>query len=631
MAAEDVQVNYLTSLHSSGPEGWPSTQRPLAPPILASNGELYGLSHGLSGIYSLSPVPGHYVHSRDLYVQTKLNQFSGMLIQSNSGHLYGSAYSGNANSTYKSEVIDGAVFRAEFDGTGAELIQSTVGNVFQPTGVLVLDANENIYGLDRGPNNNGRIFKISTENEFSVLYEFTAGPQGQMQFPNGMVLASNGWLYGLTAYKRGIPFDEETANDPKTSVGTLYRMNPSDANSFKILHEFKLSEGEIPWFDYIAKFSAQAELSFSGDNILAHLVEASDGYLYGTTSIGTCITKRADKRDVESPLCGGKYWPKNTRTNESLFDTPYPHYDGQITHGAVFRIALDGSNFNILHEFRGEDGSQPRGYLAVTDDGHVYGTTLSGGQNKNDINNYEEGVSYPTYEENLTYDGTLYRIKINQIDISNEGEVLNSGFEHLHSFKGGVDADSDGKVPTGVALASNNRLYGTTRFGGRGYTSRNGKNWQNGNSGTVFEVDLNGDRPGAAVTVTATPGVIGIGETAEITWTSSDASNCVASGGSGSDGWSGNRDNSGSIKVLPDTGVFYYTLICDDNLKGGQAGDVITLRVDAKDIVSDNVTTEYGNGAGSLILFSPMHFFMSLGIFAILFPRRSVYLFFTKK
>lgn len=621
LQADEITVNNLTSFYSGasetdGPQGWPSTQHPLSPPIMAVNEKLYGLTQ--EGLYSLPATPAHYTYNLLNFESSSLTDFPGMLVKSHDGqHFYGSAATGKNNTPLK----DGAVFKTEFDGTAQVLMQSSVGNVKYPNGVIVLDSNETIYGLDRGPDLNGRIFKITQNDEFSILHEFGSGPDGQAQYPNGMILASNGWLYGLTAYVRGIPYMDDTQVSHDTEVGALYRIHPTTANSFEILHTFTLAEGEIPWYD-------RTYLVTSQPVVLAHLIEAADGYIYGTTSIGSCETRgtsaydQAQIVDRDAPLCGGSYEPTaqgsvSTRGNPLILSA-YPHYDGPMVHGAIYRIDLNGNHFNILHEFNGDDGSQPRGYMTIANDGFLYGTTLSGGEYKNDARSYLVGETYPKYPDQLTYDGTLYRIRLSEIEVSSSGEIINAGFEHLHSFEGGIAEHSDGKVPTGVALAANGNLYGTTQFGGRGYTTPNGKIKANGYQGTVFEVDLRGDVPGASVTVTATPGEIDEGEQAEITWTSNGANNCVASGGAGNDGWAGDQDVQGSIKVLPDPGVYYYTLTCDDTLKGGYASHIIPLRVDAPGVINDGNHVDYGNGAGTF------HFFFLFLSGLILMFARSV-------
>ena len=71
-AVDDVSVNYLTSLHYSGPEGWPTAGKPYAPPIynaerdqllgISSTGhvDIFGNDTRAANMWGLAPVQGHY-------------------------------------------------------------------------------------------------------------------------------------------------------------------------------------------------------------------------------------------------------------------------------------------------------------------------------------------------------------------------------------------------------------------------------------------------------------------------------------------------------------------------------------------------------------------------------------------
>ncbi|MEM9102269.1 MAG: choice-of-anchor tandem repeat GloVer-containing protein [Pseudomonadota bacterium] len=605
--ANDVKVNYLTSLYAGGPAGWPQAGDPTAPPILGKNGRLYGLSNNTGiGVFSMPASPAHYSLTAILSDSDNnigIGGFLGSLVQSElTEHFYGVGYR-NANGSGPLETLDGGVFRVSFDGTTPERIEASIGNVVNPLGILLLDAEDTLYGTDRGPLDHGRIYKITQNGEFAIIHEFGPSPEGFQQFPNGMFLDTSGWLYGLTAYRRGLPFDIATSADPETAVGSLYRVHPEILDSFERLHTFTLAQGEIPWFEKRLKQSNGTVAFPAHGAILAHLVDGPDDYIYGTTSIGSCDTwterPNGSFAPDESPLCGGVYKPYES-DGDDRYGTAYPHYDGPNVHGTVFRIKKNGTEFSIVHQFSGADGSQPRGPMVIAPDGHLYGTTLSGGIHKNEVGKFEVGEVYPSSEDNLTYDGTLYRVRIADISLDGAGHILDSGFEHLHSFKAGIDSDSDGKVPTGLTLGHNGRLYGTTQFGGRGHTTYNGDELLSDYGGTVFEVNLEADLPEASVTITATPGSISIGDIAEITWTSNNAENCIASGGAEGDGWVGNKDIMGSIEVAPSPGVYFYTLTCDDSLRGVPVSYAITLRVDADTLINDGETIDYGNGAGNL-------------------------------
>jgi uncharacterized repeat protein (TIGR03803 family) len=163
-------------------------------------------------------------------------------------------------------------------------------------------------------------------------------------------------------------------------LGTLFRVSPLDG-TFTVLYNFG---GGKP----------NAALPYTG------VVFGPDGYLYGTTLNGGARNK-----------------------------------------GTVYRIAPDGTDFSILHQFDGPDGENPEGTLVVGADGQLYGTTLVGGSDNR---------------------GVLYRIST-----SGSYEVLYS-FPKLGSFNAdGMPVNATGANPrAGLMLSADGNFYGTTAQGG---------------------------------------------------------------------------------------------------------------------------------------------------------------------
>src|ERR1019366_151149 len=101
-----------------------------------------------------------------------------------------------------------------------------------------------------------------------------------------------------------------------------------------------------------------------------------------------------------------------------------------------------------------EDGSSPQG-LAEGSDGALYGTTRIGGRPSGDLYPLGSGTVFK-----VNKDGGRYAV--------------------LHSF---VNSEGDGCRPmTGLLVASDGALYGTTDAGGSG----------NGHNGTVFKLNPDG-------------------------------------------------------------------------------------------------------------------------------------------
>ncbi|HEX4077654.1 MAG TPA: choice-of-anchor tandem repeat GloVer-containing protein [Rhizomicrobium sp.] len=118
--------------------------------------------------------------------------------------------------------------------------------------------------------------------------------------------------------------------------------------------------------------------------------------------------------------------------------------------GTVFQVAPDRTE-SVLHAFGGGcDGANPYAGLVADKAGNLYGTTQGGGTCNND-----EGF------------GTVYKLA------PDGGETV------LYAFGGG----SDGLAPaSNLILEKNDRLYGTTEFGG------NMASCGGNGCGTVFEV-----------------------------------------------------------------------------------------------------------------------------------------------
>ena len=123
---------------------------------------------------------------------------------------------------------------------------------------------------------------------------------------------------------------------------------------------------------------------------------------------------------------------------------------GRYDKGTVFSISPDGTNFTVLHSFKGKqaDGVSPAGITNVN--GTLYGTTKDGGTDGK---------------------GTVFSI------------TTAGALSTLYSFKGGK---RDGATPEAPLTNLNGTLYGTTAAGG---------DVDNGaclNCGTVFSISTGG-------------------------------------------------------------------------------------------------------------------------------------------
>ncbi len=445
-----------------------------------------------------------------------------------------------------------------------------------PGSGVILGKDGNYYGTTvyGGGVGAGTVFKLSPVEVETVLLSFD-GTHGAA--PSGLIQGSDGNLYGTTYW-----------GGPNNGYGTVYKVTPRGVQT--VLYNF--TNGGT-----------------AGTNPTGGLVEGSDGNYYGTTSGG-------------GPGLGGtlfKITSTGTLTVMHAFGSGDGSAPGQLIigkdgnfygtttggffgNGTVFRMTPDGT-FNVLYSFKGSpDGASPAGPLLQASDGNFYGITAGGGTgNCAPTLTTNCGTVFkltPTGQETVLHsfagspddgmascilctfssegltegpNGNIYGVTMagGSYTGGNCGSgcgtlfvITPDGTETvLQSIVGVWDGSGDGWAPTGALLQTSPGVFvGTMFYGVSGW-------------GSVYQFTAPQAVTPPTVSISAAPSSIALGQSTTLTWSSTDANACTASGA-----WSGDEATSGSATATPPaTGGSTYVLTCSG--PGGTASTSTSVTV----------------------------------------------------
>ncbi len=202
----------------------------------------------------------------------------------------------------------------------------------------------------------------------------------------------------------------------------------------------------------------------------ANLIQASDGFFYGTTSTGGSANKGTVFKITPKGLLvimhsfgDGTVTDDGAQPFASLVQGSDGNFygttfqGGSANFGTVYKIT-PGGQMTILHSFGDgtvtDDGTQPFASLVQGSDGNFYGTTFAGGSTQN-------------LASSIPGSGTVFKI-------TPQGTVT-----ILHSF-GDLSVANDGATPEfNLIQATDGNFYGTTPLGGI-------------SGGTIFEITPQG-------------------------------------------------------------------------------------------------------------------------------------------
>jgi uncharacterized repeat protein (TIGR03803 family) len=334
------------------------------------DGMLYG-STASGGTNSQGTV---YRMAKDGSSYTQLHHFAadglvgknpvGGMIRTTDGTLYGvTAYGGNTNK--------GTVFRMNGDGSGYQVMhhfQGRPNDGERPNSSLVQLPDGSLVGttLVGGSGLGGTVFKINPAGtEYTILASF-GYPVRDPYSPMGVMLGSNGRLYGTTAANGGVG---------APPYGTVFTLQTT-GSGFAVLYAF-------------------GGQSTDGRRPASQLMEGSDGWLYGTTQEGGNASSqgtiyRISRSGATGPNGSYQVLHRFNGDNQggyspitglvegrdgNLYGTT--RYGGAAGRGTVFRIGLDGSQFLELRSLDGENSAS----IYVGTDSLLYVADERGGRN----------------------------------------------------------------------------------------------------------------------------------------------------------------------------------------------------------------------------------------------------------
>ena len=295
---------------------------------------------------------------------TVLHSFNGVdggspndLILTADGFLYGSAGNGGDVNTCSPDGC-GTLFKSDTAGNVTVLHVFHATDGYGPTG-LVKGSDGNFYGTtvsggQPSGGGAGTFFRVDPAGNFTVLYAFVggfaccdgAGPTAQP------ILARDGNFYGTTG--AGGAFRNI---DHQGGFGTVYQCNPT-TGVMRILHSFNLADG-------------------NGIFPNGPLVQATDGFLYGTTREGGPTVFKVDTSGnltLVTNIPGQPLSGLIQATDGSFYGTE----QGTSGGGSVYRVDASGK-LTFINRFDGADGWRPNLRLWQASDGSFYGSAPEGG------------------------------------------------------------------------------------------------------------------------------------------------------------------------------------------------------------------------------------------------------------
>jgi uncharacterized repeat protein (TIGR03803 family) len=235
---------------------------------------------------------------------------------------------------------------------------------------LTLSTDGTFYGACTycgGGNGYGTVFKVTPSGDLTTLYDFTG--QNEDAYPHAPpIQAADGWFYGTAA------------GDFYGHGSEVYRMTPSGdkVTLFHLNHR----QGAAPGDPVVQGTDGNFYATTNGGGNNGNCGNSGCGVIFKITSKGHVAVLHdfeSDEDDGFNPVA------PLIQASDGYFYGTVPYGGVNYDYGTVFRISPSGK-FKLLHIFNGySDGRFPSAALVQATDGNFYGTTRQGGGAKSGV------------------------------------------------------------------------------------------------------------------------------------------------------------------------------------------------------------------------------------------------------
>ena len=277
---------------------------------------------------------------------------SGELVATGDGHYVGVTCCGGRDER-------GTIYSTDAQGVTRTLHALAGGEGRSPNAPLARTADGNLYGTtyEGGNNQYGTLYRLAPDGTLTVLHAFPDGDADGSSPMGGLLLASDGNLYGTTAL------------GGKYACGTVFRISPA------------------------GEYTKLADVDTVGRQPIGALMETTDHRIVGVTEYGGqwavgAVFGVGFDGSIQTLFSFGNVAFGAAYPGDGLIDGGDGWLYGTTTRGGssdlgtVYRMLPDGSVMMVLHAFsaaKSKDGATPWARLARDSDGQFYGTTQGGG------------------------------------------------------------------------------------------------------------------------------------------------------------------------------------------------------------------------------------------------------------